>query len=346
MPRAPRREISEGWYYVTAAGNRGQEIFLDAQDARAFLALLGEIIQSTGWRVCAYLLQPGAYHLLLQTPQPNLVAGMQRLQNSWTKAFNRRNGVSGRLFCDRYRSVPLEGRNFPVLLRALAELQAMAQAPSAPRLAWSLEECSNETEVELPRWLALDAFFEAAGASGEKASGWALRQAVQEVQKQNFPPGNLRLDRGWYFGSRVFALELSREGPKGQAGKLERGPGQILAEAWLEDLRADPRWEKFLATHRSGSHPVKVALARFFRENTTASLGWIAKELQMKSAANVCRVLRQGGVPSSEEALPEWLAAKLKRVPPPQVLPDRPPPDERPKAIPEPASEPLPTWLL
>lgn len=345
MPRAPRREIPEGWYYVTAAGNRGQEIFLDAQDARAFLALLGEIIQSTGWRVCAYLLQPGAYHLLLQTPLPNLVAGMQRLQNSWTKAFNRRNGVGGRLFSDRYRSVPLEGRNPSVLLRALAELQTMAP-PSAPRLAWSLEECSDDTDVGLPRWLALDALLEAAGAGREKASGRALRKTVQEVEKQSFPPGNFRLDRGWYFGSRAFALALSRQGQTGQAGKLERGPGQILAEAWLEDLRADPRWDKFLATHRSGSHPAKVALARFLRENTTASLGWIARELQMKSAANVCRILRQGGVASSEEALPEWLAAKLERVPGPRVLPDRAPPDERPEASPEPASEQLPTWLL
>jgi hypothetical protein len=41
-----------------------------------------------------------------------------------------------------------------------------------------------------------------------------------------------------------------------------------------------------------GSDPRKVELARALRSGTTVSLGWIAKRLAMKSAANVGHLLR------------------------------------------------------
>jgi putative transposase len=44
-----------------------------------------------------------------------------------------------------------------------------------------------------------------------------------------------------------------------------------------------------------GSDPRKVAIARTVHRNTTTLLGWTAKRLQMKSAANVSQQLRRNG---------------------------------------------------
>src|SRR5436190_20574373 len=51
----------------------------------------------------------GSAHFFLETPEANLVAGMQWLQNTYTRRFNTRHGLWGRLFGDRYKAVPVEG---------------------------------------------------------------------------------------------------------------------------------------------------------------------------------------------------------------------------------------------
>jgi REP element-mobilizing transposase RayT len=50
-----------------------------------------------GWRVWAYCLVDDHYHLLVETPQPNLSRGMRELNGVYTQAFNRRHGRIGHL---------------------------------------------------------------------------------------------------------------------------------------------------------------------------------------------------------------------------------------------------------
>jgi putative transposase len=52
------------------------------------------------------------YHLVLRTPQANLVAGMRWLQNTYTRRFNVRNQLWGHVFGGRYKAVLVESREF------------------------------------------------------------------------------------------------------------------------------------------------------------------------------------------------------------------------------------------
>ena len=70
---------------------------------------LGEACGMTGWRVHAFVLLSNHYHLMLKTPEPNLVAGMKWLQNTVTRRFNVRHRAWGRVFGDRYKAVLVEG---------------------------------------------------------------------------------------------------------------------------------------------------------------------------------------------------------------------------------------------
>src|SRR5436190_17849671 len=54
----------------------------------------------------------GSAHFFLETPEANLVAGMQWLQNTYTRRFNVRHGLWGRLFGDRYKAVLVEGAGY------------------------------------------------------------------------------------------------------------------------------------------------------------------------------------------------------------------------------------------
>ena len=65
-------------------GDRREKIFLDDVDRQDFIKTLAEACQKTGWQVHAYCLMPNHYHLVLETPEPNLVAGMAWLQSTYT----------------------------------------------------------------------------------------------------------------------------------------------------------------------------------------------------------------------------------------------------------------------
>jgi REP element-mobilizing transposase RayT len=81
MPRQLRREYAGAIYHVMNRGDRREEIFRDAADRRLFLAALTEACGKTHWQIHAYCLMRNHFHLVLETPDANLVVGMKWLGN-------------------------------------------------------------------------------------------------------------------------------------------------------------------------------------------------------------------------------------------------------------------------
>jgi len=104
-----RLEYPGANYHVMARGNRRGKIFHDDDDRRFFLATLSEACAMTGWRVHAWVLMGNHYHLFIETPEANLVAGMSWLRNTVTRRYNVRHGKWGRLFGDRYKAIVVDG---------------------------------------------------------------------------------------------------------------------------------------------------------------------------------------------------------------------------------------------
>jgi putative transposase len=48
------------------------------------------------------------YHLLIETPEPNLSKGMRQLNGVYTQRFNRRYGRVGHVFQGRYKAILVE----------------------------------------------------------------------------------------------------------------------------------------------------------------------------------------------------------------------------------------------
>ena len=76
MARKLRAEYPGAIYHVMNRGDRREPIFQDDADRERFLATLGETCSKTSWRVHAFCLMPNHFHLVVETPQANLVAGM------------------------------------------------------------------------------------------------------------------------------------------------------------------------------------------------------------------------------------------------------------------------------
>src|SRR5665213_1655480 len=111
MPRPLRIEFVGAAYHVMARGNQGQPIYQDDKDRWRFLETMGEACEKTGWRIHAYVLMGNHYHLLVETPEANLVAGMKWLQGTYTQRYNGRHHVFGHLFQGRYKAAPVEAAN-------------------------------------------------------------------------------------------------------------------------------------------------------------------------------------------------------------------------------------------
>src|SRR3990172_3051740 len=109
MARKLRVEYAGAIYRVMNRGDRREEIFRDDEDRQRFLTTLGEACAKTGWQVHALCLMPNHFHLVVETPQPNLVAGMKWFLGTYTSRFNRRHKLFGHLFSGRYKALVVDG---------------------------------------------------------------------------------------------------------------------------------------------------------------------------------------------------------------------------------------------
>lgn len=108
MPRAPHENVAGGIYHVTSRGNRREPLFLDDYDFHGLVRQLARTIERFGWRCHAYCLIPNHYHVLVETPEPNLSHGMLVLNGSYARRFNTRYGTVGHVFQGPFRAAMVQ----------------------------------------------------------------------------------------------------------------------------------------------------------------------------------------------------------------------------------------------
>ena len=324
MARSIRIEYAGANYHVMARGNRREAIFFDDDDRRFFLGALSEACAMTGWRVFAWVLMSNHYHLCIQTPEPNLVAGMKWLQNTVTRRFNVRHRAWGRVFGDRYKAIPVEGGeyygrtlvDYIHLNPVRAGIIKPAEGQSVLDYPWSSVAGGYALPPEKrAKWLAADVGLAEQGlpdtVEGRRTYVERLdrRAVVEDAARSGVPENSPEVDerrsnlrRGWYWGSQKFAERLLRmvETVKGKGKSRayrktteKRAHGEIQAEKWLaEGLEAAGLGVGDLA-NLPGSDGRKAALAELLWSRTTVSQEWLAAKLHLKSAANACQIIRR-----------------------------------------------------
>ena len=112
MSRPLRIQYPDAWYHVMNRGRRGDEIFTDVKDYRAFIDLLKEIVDDYNVKVSAYCVMSNHYHLLVQTPDSNISRAMRHLNGVYTQRYNRIHHCDGQLFRGRYKAILVEADSY------------------------------------------------------------------------------------------------------------------------------------------------------------------------------------------------------------------------------------------
>jgi putative transposase len=99
----PRPPFDRAIVHAYTRGNNRAPIYLDEFDYDAWLRLLSRTVKRFHWTCHAYCLMPNHYHLLLETSQERLSAGMRHLNGSFAQRINVRYDRTGHVFEGPYR---------------------------------------------------------------------------------------------------------------------------------------------------------------------------------------------------------------------------------------------------
>lgn len=288
MARPLRIEYEGAIYHVMNRGDRRQDIFRRNADRLVFLETLASACAKTQWEVHAYCLMSNHFHLVLETPRANLVAGMKWFLGTYTMRFNRAHRFSGHLFGGRYKAQVID-EIAPQYLRTAAEKLAA--------YGWSSYPGYLAAPRRRPGWLRVDRVLGEHGIKADDVRGRREFERRMETQRRASATGTSEMMRGaWRVGGEDF---LGRLLEKGRAQLKEHHGGQERLETEVERARRLLKTELSRAGWTSGrlqkerkGHPVKVTIARRLREQTTMPLKWITAELQMGTWTYANHLLR------------------------------------------------------
>jgi putative transposase len=102
VPRPPRPQFPHAVYHLGVHAGWSEALFRRDSDRDIYFWLLDSVVEILGWDCIAYCLLTTHLHLLVQTPLPNLSAGMQRLNSQYAQGFNRRYGRHGHVVESRF----------------------------------------------------------------------------------------------------------------------------------------------------------------------------------------------------------------------------------------------------
>ncbi|MBN2685198.1 MAG: transposase [Pontiellaceae bacterium] len=295
-------------------GNRQDNIFLQARDYRLFLDTLEEACERTGWVVHAYVLMSNHYHLLLETPHPNLVDGMRWLQGTYTKRFNLRHKLWGHLLQGRYKALVIDSNNN--YFRNVGDYIHLnpARARCFDLVSETLESYpwSSYPHYILshsrPAWLNTNRLLGAHGFADdsrgrtlfEQAMCYRVAQLNKTICKELEEEWN-KIRKGWAYGNKDFKKLLQEkisERTNGHArnsysGNAIRTHDQHEAEHLLSEALSILETSIEELSSLKKNDPRKKVIAWLIRKNTSVRNQWISEHLHMGSPSNLSHFIRE-----------------------------------------------------
>jgi putative transposase len=294
MARKLRLEFPGAIYHVINRGNYRDYVFKTEGARHAFEDCLFAACDRSGWLLHAFVVMGNHYHLAVETPQGNLVTGMQWLQSTFANRFNKLRGERGHLFQGRYKSLIVEeGEALGTLCHYIHLNPVRAGVVSLERLGeyrnssyWYL----SQPKLRAPFMRHATALIES-GELPDTPAGWRSYANYLGWQLTDGPAGKSKayvsMSKGWALGGKSFKQALLQDHSVATDARAWESEGvrEVREAHWqkrLDGLRKQLAAKTMVDTRKSASW--KVQLAGQMKAETDASNGWLAKQLGMGSA--------------------------------------------------------------
>lgn len=274
MARPLRLEYPGAIYHITSRGNARADIFVDDADRELFLSILADTVDRYNWLCHAYCLMGNHYHLLIETPDPNLSLGMRQLNGVYTQTFNRNHKRVGHLFQGRYKAILVEkGTHLLELCRYIVLNPVKAKIVKRPeQWEWSSYKATAGQSKA-------DEFLTTAWILGQ----FSYEKIVAKRQYINFVNDGLNAESPWqqlqgqvFFGSSQFIAKmrefLEEKKEVSEIPREQRYPDRpLLQELFAGVGNRQERAQKMAAAHLEYGYTLKEIAAALGVHYTTVS---------------------------------------------------------------------------
>jgi REP element-mobilizing transposase RayT len=280
-------------------GDRREAIFVDDVDRQDFIKTLAEACAKADFRIHAFCLMPNHFHLVVETPNGNLVSGMRWLLSTYSQRLNRRHHLPGHVFSGRYKATVVDGSGDGYLKTAcdyvhLNPVRARMIGAEDRLLAypWSSLPWYFAAKEHRPAWLRTDLLLGEHGIAEDSAAGRQKFEQQMETRRQMENSDEYRsLRRGWCMGGEGFQqqlLEMIDGGLRAShSGQLRQETAETKAERIIAEELQRLGWTNADLAQRLKGDPAKMAIASRLRGETVLTMEWIAKRLSLGTAKSV-----------------------------------------------------------
>lgn len=266
MSRPLRLEFPHALYHVTSRGDRREPIVVDDTDRAEWLAVLEQVCARFNWRCHAWCLMGNHYHLLMETPEPNLSAGMRQLNGVYTQRFNRRHGKVGHVFQGRFKAILVERESYLLELCRYVVLNPVRAAMVRDVADWPWSSYAAMVGAEpAASWLETDWLLAQFG----KQRGRAVEKYIDFVRAGvGLAPVWEQLRAQIFMGSDAFAERMQKLIDKGppvrDVPRLQQRPAARLRKPKAgEPMNPALRDAEMAQAYADGRHSMREIAERY-----------------------------------------------------------------------------------
>ncbi len=264
VSRPLRIEFPGALYHVSARGDGCEDIFLDKGDRLVWLEILESVCRRMNWVCHAYCQMTNHYHLVIETPEPNLSAGMCRLNGVYARRWNKKHGRVGHVFQARFKSILIEKDTYLLEVARYVVLNPVRAGAAREAGEWDWSSYRAMTgQDSAPPWLTIDWLLSQFGTRRTEAID-AYVDFVQSGVGEPDPWRNLKNEI--FLGGTAFVSRMERFQEEArdlaEIPRAQRRPEPEPLE--LFESRYPHRKEAMARAYLSGGYSLS-AIANYFR---------------------------------------------------------------------------------
>jgi REP element-mobilizing transposase RayT len=271
-------------------GNARQDIVRDDTDRQRLQDELERATVRAGWMVYAFVILPSHFHVVLETPQPNLSRGMQIFLSSYAIAWTRRHRFLGHVFRGRYRTDMVEDETYLWSVTRYVHLNPVRAGLVDRPEEWPWSSLPGYARrADRLGWVSYDELLASSGGTDPaRAYGEYVRSGLTDPPESPWREAH----QGWLLGSAAFIKRVGaivRGKPPRAARRVQGLPLSRVREVVCRAYEVAPA---DLAQRGSRSR-AREALAYLARRHTTATHRELAELLGLQGPESVPNLTRR-----------------------------------------------------